>query len=49
MPVVASGGVTTLDDVARLAAVPDGRLHHRPGVVRRNADVAGGAAAAETT
>ena len=33
LPVVASGGVTTREDVARLAADADGRLHYRPGVV----------------
>ena len=43
LPVVASGGVTTKEDVARLAAVPHGRLHHRPGPVRRNIDLARGA------
>ena len=36
LPVVASGGVTTSDDVARLAAAGHGRLHHRPGALRRN-------------
>ena len=36
LPVVASGGVTTSADVARLAAVGHGRMHHRPGTLRRN-------------
>ena len=37
VPVIASGGVTTLDDVRRLARRRAGRLHHRPGAVRRAA------------
>ncbi len=36
LPVVASGGVTTSEDVARLAAAGHGRMHHRPGPLRRN-------------
>ena len=31
--VIASGGVTTADDVRRLAEHRPGRLHHRPGAV----------------
>ena len=35
IPVIASGGVATLDDVAALAAIPGlRRHHHRPGGVR---------------
>ncbi len=32
--VIASGGVTSLEDVANLAHAPPGRLHHRPSPVR---------------
>ncbi len=41
VPVIASGGVTTADDVAQLAAAGPRRLHHRPGVVRGNAQARG--------
>ena len=37
VPVIASGGVTTADDVARAGRGGPGRLHRRPGAVRRNA------------
>ena len=40
VPLVASGGVASKEDVARLAAVRRGGLHYRPGVVRRNLELA---------
>ena len=42
VPVIASGGVTTLDDVGRLAQARPVWLHHRPGAVRRAARSGGG-------
>ena len=43
VPVVASGGVTTRGGRRPAGGRADGRLHHRPGVVRRNVDLARGA------
>ena len=37
LPVIASGGVTTAEDVAGWPSWT-GRLHHRPGLVRRHID-----------
>ena len=38
LPVIASGGVTTAEDVADLAAAGLARRHRRPCAVRRHAD-----------